>query len=259
MKVRLGSLVGIMSVIFCVFVSLSHAIDKNAIVGIWFFDEGGGEVAKDSSGNGHDGELLGDLEWVEGKFNGAISFPGVNGSFVSVPHEDSLNLTKWTITVWVKTAISDVWHTLVEKENPSDAESKSNYHLQIRDTGVVDCGYQCPDWQESWGMSNVQDGKWHHLAGTYDGNLLRVYVDGNLENEETYGTTPITNNHVLGLGACSDGQYGASAVIDEIGLFDAAFSAEEIKAIMTSGLIVASAVFPADKLTTAWGQIKVSD
>jgi autotransporter translocation and assembly factor TamB len=38
-------------------------------IGIWFLNEIVDGVAKDSSGNGHDGELIGDLEVVNAKFN----------------------------------------------------------------------------------------------------------------------------------------------------------------------------------------------
>ena len=44
------------------FVGLSYAkIDPGAVIGIWFLDDDKGGVAFDSSGNGHDGEIIGDL------------------------------------------------------------------------------------------------------------------------------------------------------------------------------------------------------
>ena len=106
MKVKLGSLI---LIIFFVFVSLSaegllsdgtaYAIEKNTIVGIWLFDEGQGDVTKDSYSNGHDGKILGDLKWVDGKFDGALSFPGKTGSYVSIPHDDSLSLTTFIVAL----------------------------------------------------------------------------------------------------------------------------------------------------------------
>ena len=43
---------------------------------IWLFDEGKGETVKDSSGNGHEGEFRGELQYVEGKFGTALEFGG---------------------------------------------------------------------------------------------------------------------------------------------------------------------------------------
>jgi hypothetical protein len=34
-------------------------INPESIVGLWFFDEGTGNIAEDSSGNGSDGEIVG--------------------------------------------------------------------------------------------------------------------------------------------------------------------------------------------------------
>ena len=41
-------------------------IDPSWIVASWTFDEGSGEIARDVSGNGHDGAVPGDVKWVDG-------------------------------------------------------------------------------------------------------------------------------------------------------------------------------------------------
>ena len=58
----------------------SAAIDQASIAGIWLFDEGDGQ---DASENGNDGELVGDIKEVEGKFGKALEFPGTEGNYVS--------------------------------------------------------------------------------------------------------------------------------------------------------------------------------
>ena len=40
-------------------------VDPGSIVGAWLFDETGGKVAKDSSDNGNDGDLVGGAKWVK--------------------------------------------------------------------------------------------------------------------------------------------------------------------------------------------------
>ena len=47
-------------VVSLMFAGLSDAkINPESIVGIWLFDEGKGDAAADSSGNGNDGEING--------------------------------------------------------------------------------------------------------------------------------------------------------------------------------------------------------
>lgn len=86
------------------FIGQSYAeIDPKTIAGIWLFDDGSGDKAIDSSKNGNDGEIQGDLKWVEeGKFGKALEFPGVDENFVEVPHNKSLDLTTFSFTLWVK-------------------------------------------------------------------------------------------------------------------------------------------------------------
>ena len=66
-------------VISLMFANLSYAkIDEASIIGMWLFDEGEGDVALDSSGNGNNGKLMNDPKWVEGKFGKALSCDGVD-------------------------------------------------------------------------------------------------------------------------------------------------------------------------------------
>ena len=52
---------------------LAQAV-TDGLVAYWAFDENDGEVASDSSGNGHDGTLVGDPQWVEGQMGSALHF-----------------------------------------------------------------------------------------------------------------------------------------------------------------------------------------
>ena len=57
----------------------SHAaFDEGDIAGMWTFEEGKGKVVKDLSGNGTDGEFVGDLKWAKGKFGGGLEFNGAD-------------------------------------------------------------------------------------------------------------------------------------------------------------------------------------
>ena len=80
----------------------SAAIDPSTCVGMWHFDEGSGDVASDSSGNGNDGTLMEAPEWVDGKVGKALAFNGTN--YVEVPDADSLKMTDAvTVALWFKT------------------------------------------------------------------------------------------------------------------------------------------------------------
>jgi len=73
------------------------------LVAHWTFDEGSGDIAYDSSGNGNDGTLNGGPVWVVGKIGGALEFDGAD-DFVSVPDKPYITFSSsdsYTLATWV--------------------------------------------------------------------------------------------------------------------------------------------------------------
>jgi Concanavalin A-like lectin/glucanases superfamily len=69
----------------------------------WKFEEGAGDVVKDSSGEGNDGTIVPantpEPKWGTGDFAGSVSFSGGNDHFIRIPPSASLNNLKRQITV----------------------------------------------------------------------------------------------------------------------------------------------------------------
>ncbi|MBI1370348.1 MAG: hypothetical protein GC162_17065 [Planctomycetes bacterium] len=90
------------------------------------------------------------------------------------------------------------------------------------------------------GKTDLRDGKWHHLAATFDGSTARLYVDGQLDathemahsidTEIGRGATPMVLGRNVKLASGSD-QFFRGA-IDEVYVIDDALNANEIGALM---------------------------
>lgn len=86
--------------------------------------------------------------------------------------------------------------------------------------------------------TDVDDGEWHHVVGTYDGDAVKVYVDGVLEdtNSSPSGNLP-TGIGPLRIGA----DYQAVPAgfflgsIDDVRLFGRALSATEVRTLFGVG------------------------
>ncbi|MBI1925018.1 hypothetical protein HYR99_12320, partial [Candidatus Poribacteria bacterium] len=102
-------------------------IDSKSVVGIWLFDKGGGKTAEDSSKNGNDGNMKGTLQWVDGKFGKALEFPGKDDSFVEVPSNNSLDLTTFSFTMWVKIEHTGNYQAVLIKTADGLVENYSGY------------------------------------------------------------------------------------------------------------------------------------
>ena len=138
----------------------------------WQFDEGSGLTAHDASGHGHTGTLQGGVTWVAGRFGSAVHINGSDG-VVSVPNASDLNPTSAiSITAWF---YADSWdggnRRLLQK-----GDNDNQYRL-LEENGVFKFDLS--------GVSNgtlttalPSTGVWHHVAATYDGSMMKIYLDG---------------------------------------------------------------------------------
>ena len=225
----------------------SAKLDPEAALGIWFFDEGNGDTAKDSSKNGNNGELV-DAQWVDGEFGGALKFEG--GAHVAVgdfaDYED-----KVSIVALIKTPAAPAWSDII-------VGPCGDVILTLRDHKLNFAG-QCaqPIPHNTWSTTLLNDDKWHYIVGTYDGKEVNVYVDGELEASNAAAGPFKTGPKFIG--SRDDKQEAYTGLIDEIAFFNVALSADDVKAIADSGLSVVlgfAAVFPEAKLATTWAELK---
>ena len=129
---------------------------KNA-AGIWLLDEGTGDMAYDSSGNGNDGTILGP-EWVKGQMSSALSFDGVDDRVV-IPDADSLDLLEaWTITAWVFVNSSETAYGHIMGKRSG---AGTNYAFRTSNVGTGwESYFSRGGWQGAWGVGAVKKGVW---------------------------------------------------------------------------------------------------
>lgn len=242
----------------CIALQVEAEIDPETIVGIWLFDTDPGGGVKDSSENGHNGEIKGNVKWVAGKFGDALEFPGVSGSLVSIPPTPDLDLFNFTIVAWYKGEATESWQYLVSKEIPHNSR---NYSIGVnKGTGVMTTQLTvgAEQWKTATGKTSLTDGEWHHMAGTYDGTFIQSWVNGVMEGQTgEQGEPDNPDVEPLRIGAVNG--IPAKGIIDEVALFNVALEEEDIQEIMNNGLektLNIIAVESAGKLTVTWGRLK---
>ena len=245
----------------CMFAQLSNAeIDPESIVGAWLFDETNGKVAKDSSGNGNDGKLVGGAEWVKGKFGNAIELNGKD-AWVTVPEIGPLE--DFTLIKWFNaTGRVGAWRCFFNR----DGWAAGYVHYQFRPDNKMEMAIHSnnpvrhPGWTDSDFTADKSIlNKWFHLAVAYSSNdeSVRVYFDGELDAEGKWG--PLPGEFGPGrIGSWSGGGREWEGMFDEMILFDVALEEADIQALMDNGLDATLSVDPVDKVATLWGQIKQS-
>ena len=209
--------------------SVSHGADPT-LVGWWPLDDGTGTIAFDASENGNDGTLQGDAQWALGMRGGAIELDGT-GDYVDCGAGDPLNLTdQVTIACWTKVrTFTKSWQTIVGKGD--------NYQLERNEQdNVVNFYIGTPGRRTGPGVTSVNDGEWHHVAGTYDGTAMKLYVDGNLDMEApiTGPLSPDADPVFMGENPQWTNRH-FDGWIDDVRIYSRALTVDEILIVMESG------------------------
>ncbi len=257
---RLKLLCVSLMVINLMFVGISSAkIDFETCVGMWLFDEGRGDVAKDSSGTDNNGTIEGGAKWVDGKFGKALSLDG-SDDYVEIAHDDSLMVGgEHTIALWFKLDNPPAGGmAVVTKDDwaPGFWWDGSTIRHHTHDPPAT-LHYIDAPWDP--------DTEWHHVAVTWDGEEFGVYMDADQISSgvttANLGRNALTDKPVLigiYLATGEHGQWGAffPGIIDDVVIFNTALAGDDIETIMTQGLKTAADIEPSGKLATTWAAIK---
>ena len=215
------------------------SFNTGRLIAWWKLDDGSGNIAADSSGNAHNGTLLGDTSWVDGIDGTALAFDG-DGDYVDIGKAPDFDITRQiTISAWIKVnAFDREWQTIVAKGDRAWRLQRNwgESTLEFACSGLVVPG---TDWGQIFGTTNVNDGHWHHVAGVYDEEKIYLYIDGNLDaSAEAPGNIRVNDEPVyIGENSQMPNRFW-NGLIDDVRIYSYALSAEEISAIAQSALLL---------------------
>lgn len=191
-------------------------------ISLWHFDEGSGTIVNDSEGSNNG--ILSNGTWVDGVYNSAILFNGQTSN-ISIPNADNLNPSEQvTIMAWAKSQ-----------------ENKTSKIAQKGDWDGFGLGFD--KWNGWFGHISLQGGgsmslkwgarlplmnEWYHLAMTYDGQEIKLYVNGILKNSESISGQIRINGRPFSIGSDNADQKFFSGSIDEVVVYGTALSDQEI-------------------------------
>lgn len=193
------------------------------------FDEDSGGSATDATGNGLDASESG-TDRVVGVYGNAVVFDG--SASATVPDDGSLSLSSaFTVDLWyARDGSTSDYELLLYK---SDGASV-NYAV-VAYLGFIGCGLVDASGSEvSAYASGFNDGDFHHVACTFDGSTLSLYVDGGLEGSAAAAGSATTTTADLSMGGFS-GLYGFTGLLDGVRVQSAALSAAEVADLYTEG------------------------
>ncbi|MEN9361887.1 MAG: hypothetical protein RL095_3422 [Verrucomicrobiota bacterium] len=202
-----------------------------AMVAYYDFQEGKGDQLHCVSPGGKDGKISLPL-WMAGRWQGKHSLLLDQGRKVDVADFERLRL-KGPCSVFVWFCVQDwskPYHALI---------SKGQWSWRIQrgiDSPGLEFAFSGFEPNVVYGKIPVNDGRWHLACGVYDGNSLAIFIDGRLDQKLPCKGRGAQSSDALEIGANTHQPHpNANCWIDEIGILERAFSAEEIKALWEAG------------------------
>jgi hypothetical protein len=230
--------------------------NRGGPVGWWRFDECTGTTAYDASGQGNNGTItiggtgsqtsVGNCTTVDtltawyngkdGKYNSSLSLDGTN-DYVDVNQSSTLKPTAGvTAAGWFSRTGSFVNYSAVFS-SPHTASDCGGYLLTGLASGKLRMYIDQPgtcSWTSTDSTTIPAANTWYHVAGTWDGSNIRIYVNGVLENTTsatTIGYGTITKNAQIGgyQDNAGDPQNSFPGLLDDVRVYNYALTATQIR------------------------------
>ena len=205
------------------------------LVGYWKMDDAAGVQARDLSGWGNHATLPSGSAWTPGIKGYALNFDG-STTYGSVSDQEGLNATTaLTLSAWIKPQAQgaqdiisratigavDGYSLYLNPTNATTNPGKMIFHLNEATSGNI---YRVIS-DTSYPFSG---NTWIHVAATYDGTAMRMYVNG-VEEESSLGPGSIAANLIdVGIGAQANGSRKFRGQMDDVRIYRRALSAAEI-------------------------------
>jgi uncharacterized repeat protein (TIGR01451 family) len=205
------------------------------LVGQWKMEEGSGAIAKDSSGWGNDANLSGSPSWAPSPKGLALDFDG-STDYGVVSDQWALDpTTSLTLSAWIKPQAQGSLDII----SRAAAGSVDGYALSLTpSTASTNPRTVVMQFNEASSGNTFRvnsttqyptnGSTWMHVAATYDGTTMRMYINGEEERSEVGPASIAANLINVGIGAQSDGTRKFRGQLDDVRIYRRALSATEI-------------------------------
>ncbi len=207
----------------------SAASTSDGLQGYWRFDEGGGSTATDWSGNGYNASLPGGAVYTSDaaplSFDNPFAIDLSNAGAAQAGNTTLINNAQMlTLALWAKAdsvpATGYARFITLDGEKAVLRFDGGRFDFYMKINGTIQHIHA--------GVPAV--GEWYHVAGTYDGTTMRLYVDGVEIGSRTVSGT---------VGAGLDVQINSNnerfdGLLDDVRVYDRALSPCEI-ALLAAG------------------------
>jgi hypothetical protein len=220
---------------FCALVgglSVAVASADQTPVAAYSFDAGEGAVAEDVTGNEHDGVIEGASWFDSGKYDKALSFDGENDCVTVADAEDLRITEELTVEAWVKPSSPLSDDPVIYKDTWGETGHAVGIGIYNYGKPEAFIGEGEGEFESVVSSKAIEPNVWSHLAFTYDGGHMRLYVDGELVAGKAQSEGPPWGEGDLVIGCNPNYPEHFEGLIDEVRVYNRALDGEEVAASM---------------------------
>ena len=203
---------------------------RQGLVAHWRMDDGSGSTVADVSGHGHHGTLRHGGSWSPGVIGKALKLDGDDDQ-VDCGTNEALNVRKAiTLSAWVKCAVEPVQFDGIAMK--SNEHWTTGYGFWFENKSQL--RFFVGSYGSDFAMSDISPLQWNHVAGTYDGKRVRIYVNGKegAGKDRVGEIPPCPEKLVIGRGwQVNLTEHTLNGEIDDVRLYDRALDEAEIRAL----------------------------
>lgn len=197
------------------------------LVSYWNFNDGS---ANDSYGD-NNGIKYGNITFLQAggpDQSGCLRFDGLD-DYIIIPDSSSLDITEEiTLSAWVKFDILPEEPPFILSKLGDNDFSEDIYKLGVDDYSEGYFDFRINSDYITGFLIEIE--KWFFITGTFDSHVKKLYVNGNLINEEKQNGPIQTSNKSIYIGVDKDGVFNQfyNGSIDEIRIYNKSLSESEI-------------------------------
>ncbi len=204
----------------------SDSVREMDLIHHWAFDHSSGDVATDSVGNAHlNFTGTNGSQWRTCVLGNCAFFDGIDDE-ARVDVEDGV--TDFTVSLWVQANHS--------------GQSRYSSAIAVNDVAGDDESFQIMtgggnpgDWElyhnTSYSFGTVDPTVWQHLVATFSNDNVTLYLDGVEVFNQSVPNGTINSIELYKFGVNRAGSTHYTGVIDEVQIWDAALSENEIESV----------------------------
>lgn len=197
------------------------------LLGYWKLDETSGIIAKDSVGSNDGLPAVGVMPGFAGVSNSySYYFNGWPGAVLDINTNYYLDTTDFTISLWYK--------------GVNDGGLFGSVHLATGFGCYIDGGYvkfSVAGTVVTGDTYAVTDNNWHHIVCTRQGDVGKIYIDGELDKQGTVSAGSVNSISDIVIGNFGDNMptFEITGNIDEVGIWNKVLTEEDITYLYNNG------------------------